>query len=82
MKLKPIQVIKLEKLDVAFIIDIRDFKNVSDFTDDGIVEKGRMHCKLSNVSKLEDLASRWNELLEGEVEYHKTYTLTTPPPTL
>lgn len=82
MKLKPIQVIKLEKLDVAVIVDIRDLKNVSDFTDDALLDKGRMHCKLSNVSKLEDLAERWNALMEGEVEYHKTYNLTTPPPTL
>ena len=82
MKLKPIQVIILPKLDCAVIVDTRELTKTSDYTDDALFENGRMHCKLSNVSKLQDLAERWNDLLEGEVDYCKTYNLTTPPPTL
>jgi hypothetical protein len=81
MIIKPIQVIKLSK--VAVIVNISDLVKISDYKEEGLIEKCIIQRPLKDASKLDDLAERWNALLDCDpYEYHLDllHHLTTPSP--
>ena len=73
-KLKPNQVIHLEKLNLLALINTTDLNKISDFTDNGIQNKARLlwNYNKDNLKKMNKIADRWNDLSDGEPDYPTT----------